>query len=70
MCSTWEALDDMGADCEQCGKRTKVFWTEDPVGKFIDYLRQYRTFADKMYIISHNSLGYDANFLLRKFLKL
>jgi len=41
-----------------------------PLGKFIDYLRQSRPFADKMYVISHNSRGYDARFLLRKFLEL
>jgi len=59
----------MNVDCEQCGKRTHVFW-QDPIGKFIDYLRQSRPFADKIYILSHNSRGYDAQFLLRKFLEL
>jgi len=53
----------------KCGKRTHVFW-QDPVGEFIDYLRQSRPFADKIYIISHNSREYDAQFLLCKFLKL
>jgi len=42
-------MDDMNADCDQCGKRTHVFW-EDPVGKFIDYLQLSRPFADKIYI--------------------
>ena len=31
-----------------------------PVGKFIDYLRQSRPFADTFYVISHISRGYDA----------
>ena len=53
----------------KCGKRTHVFW-QDPIGKFIDYLQQSRPSADKIYIISHNSRGYDAQFLLRKFLEL
>ena len=47
-----------------------MFWAETPVGKFIDHLRQSRPFADKIYVISHNSRGYDAQFLLRKFLEL
>ena len=38
MCSKCEAMDDMNVDCEQCGKRTHVFW-QDSEGKFIDYLR-------------------------------
>jgi len=59
----------MSVDCEQCGKRIHVFW-QDTVGKFIDYLRQSRPFADKIYVISHNSRGYDAQFLLRRFLEL
>lgn len=41
-----------------------------PIGKFIDYLWQSRPFADKIYGISHNSRGYDIQFLLRKFLEL
>ena len=40
-------MDDMNANCEQCGKRTHVFW-EDPVGEFIDYLRLSRVFSDKI----------------------
>jgi hypothetical protein len=59
----------MNTDCKQCGKRTHVFW-EDPVGKFIDYLQLFRPFADKIYVISYNSRGYDAQFLLRRFLEL
>ena len=69
MCSKCQAMDDMEIDCDQCGKCTHVFW-EDPVGKFIDYLRLSRPFADKIYVISHNSRGYDAQFLLRRFLEL
>lgn len=56
-------------DCKQCGKRTHVFWAEDPVGKFVDYLRQSRPFAGKI-LSYHISRGYDAQFLLRKFLEL
>jgi hypothetical protein len=41
-----------------------------PVGKFVDYLRLSRPFADKIYVILHNSRGYDAQFLLRRFLEL
>jgi hypothetical protein len=70
MYSKCEAVDDLSVDCVQCGKRTHVFWTEDPVGKFIEYLRLSRPFADKIYVISHNSRGYDAQFLFRKILEL
>jgi hypothetical protein len=47
-----------------------VILAEDPEGKIIDYLRQSRQFADKIYVISHNFRGYDAQFMIRKFLKL
>jgi len=47
-------MDDMNADCDQCGKRTHVFW-EDPVDTFIDYLRLSRKFADKIYVITQFS---------------
>jgi len=70
MCYKCEAVDDLSIDWKHCGKRTHVFWAEDPVGKFIDYFRQSRPFADKIYVISHNSCGYDAQFSLRKFLEL
>jgi len=66
MCSKCEAVDDLNVDCKLCGKRSHEFWAEDPVGKFIDHLRQSRLFADKIYVISNNSRGYDAKFLLRK----
>ena len=62
-------MDDLGVDCEQCGKRTHMFWRH-PVGRVIDYLRLSRPFADRIYVISHNSRGYDAQFLLRSFLEL
>jgi len=39
MCSKCEVVDDLSVNSKQCGKRTHMFWTEDPVGKFIDYLR-------------------------------
>ena len=66
LCSKCQAMDDMEIDCDQCGKRTHVFW-EDPVGKFIDYLRLSRPFADKIYVISHNSRGHDAVFTAQVF---
>jgi hypothetical protein len=69
MCSKCETLTDMNVDCEECGNRAHVFWQVD-IGKFIDYLRQSRSFADKIFVISHNSRGYDAQFLLRRFLEL
>jgi len=51
MSSKCEAVDDLSVNCEQCGKRVHAFW-QDPVGKFIDYLRLSRTFADKVHVIS------------------
>jgi len=47
MCCKCEAVEDVNVDCEQCGKRVHLFW-QDPVGKFIDYLRLSRPFADKI----------------------
>jgi len=54
----------MNADCDQCGKRTHVFWL-DTVGKFIisGCLNHSRTRFD----ISHNSRGYDAVFTAQVF---
>jgi len=49
--------------------RVHSFW-QDHVGKCIDYLRLPRPFADKVYVISHNPRGYDAQFQLRRFLEL
>jgi len=69
MCSKCEALADLSVDCKQCGKLAHVFWAEELVSKFIHYLRQYRPFADKIYDISHNSCGYDTQFMLRNFLE-
>ena len=48
----------MSVNFEQCGKRINIF-LQDPVGKLIEYLRPSRSFADKVYIISQNSQGYD-----------
>ena len=70
MFSKCEEVDYLSADCKQYGERTHVFWAQRPLGKLIDYLRQSRLFADKIYVISHKSRGYDAQLLLRKFLEL
>ena len=69
MCCKCEAVDDLSVDCKQCWAYLR-FWAKDPVGKFIDNLRQSRLFADKICVTSHDSRAYDAQFLLRKFLKL
>jgi hypothetical protein len=66
MCSNCETVDYVNVDWEQCGKRVHTFW-QDPVGKIIDYLRQSRPFADKIYVISHIFRGYDAQFYLKIF---
>ena len=65
-CYKCEAKINLSAHWKQCLKRTHVFWAEEPSGKFIDYLRQSRPFAEKICVVSHNSRGYDAHFLLRK----
>ena len=70
MCSKYEAVDGLIVDCKQCGERSHVFWEKDPVGKFVDYLRQSRCFPEKIYVISRNSRGNDAQFLLRNFMEL
>ena len=56
--SKCKAVDDLIVDCDQCGNQIHSFW-QDPVCKFVDYLRLSRTFADKVYVISHSSyLGF------------
>jgi hypothetical protein len=55
MCPKCVAVDDTNTDCEQCGKRTHVL-REDPVGKFTDYLRLPRPFADKICYFSQLSM--------------
>jgi uncharacterized membrane protein (DUF485 family) len=42
-----------------------VYW-EDPIGKFIEYLRLSRPFADKIYVILINSPAYDTQFFATK----
>ena len=69
MCSNCEAIHDMNINYEQYNKRVHVFW-EVRIGKFIEYLQLSRPFADKIYVISHNTCGYDAQILLRTFLEL
>jgi hypothetical protein len=69
MCAKCQDEDDVGINCQQCGKRSHYFW-EDPVGKFVEYLRESRKFADTIYVVSHNSRGYDVQFLLKRFLEL
>ena len=61
MSSNCEAVKDMNLDYEQCCKGTLLLW-QDLVGTFIDYLRQSRPFADKIYVLSHNSRFYSENF--------
>ena len=68
MCSKCETVDDLSVDCKQCGKRNHMFW-HNPVDKYIDYLRLSRQFADKIYVISHNSRRYDAQFYCADFWK-
>ena len=53
-------MNNLSVDCKQCGKRTYVFWAKDPVGKFIDYLRQSRPFVEQIFVTSHNSCLYNA----------
>jgi len=53
-------------DFEQRGNRVYLFW-EDPIGKLIEFLSLSRTFADKIYAISHKSLGYNASFCYKVF---
>jgi len=44
-----------------CGIRVHVF-RQGHIGKFIEYFSQCRTFADNMYVISHNYGGYAKQF--------
>jgi hypothetical protein len=66
MCSKCEAVDDVNVDCEQCGKRVHTFW-QDAVGKFINYRRLSRPFADKIYVILHTSRSCYASFFSEGF---
>jgi len=67
MNSKCEAVDDLSVDCQKCGKRTHVFW-QDPLGKFIISGCPDNSWI--IFVISHNSRGYDSQFLLRRFLEL
>jgi len=66
MCCKCEAVEDVNVEYEQRGKRVHSFW-QDPVIKFIDYLRMPIPFADTFCAILHNSGGYDEQFLFRSF---
>jgi len=63
ICCKCEAVEDVNVDCEQCGKRVHSFWQET-LSKFVDYLLLSRPVTDKVYVISHNSRGYEAKFFL------
>ena len=65
-----DAVDKLSVDCKHFGKRTNVFWAENHVGKFIYLFRQPRALADMIYVISHVSLAYNSQFLLRTFVEL
>jgi hypothetical protein len=69
MFSKCETIEDMNIDFEQCGKRVRVYW-EDRIGKFIDYIQLSIPFAEKVYVLSHSSREYYAQFLLRRFMDL
>jgi hypothetical protein len=38
----------MNIDCERCSMRVHVFG-EDPINKFIEYLRLFRAFSAKIF---------------------
>jgi hypothetical protein len=59
----------LNVDFSQFCKSQHVFW-DDPVGSFIEYLRQSRPFADKIFVLFYNSWRYDAQFLQRRFMEL
>jgi len=61
MCSKCDAVEYVNDDCEQCGKRVHTYW-QDSVEIFTDYLRLSRPFSDRIYVISHNSRGYETVF--------
>ena len=67
ICSKCEAVDDLSVDCEQCGKRVHTFWQE-LVGKYIDYIRQSRPFADKFMLFHITLVDRTHSFFLEVFL--
>ena len=66
MCCKCEAVDDLSVDCEQCGKRTYVFW-QYPVGEFISGCLEHLQIR---FMLSHTNLEDTTQFLLRRFLEL
>jgi len=67
MCSKCVAVYDLSDDFQQCEKRVHKF-RQDPVAKFIDYLRPSRPFADKVYVISHYFVATTHSLFLESFL--
>jgi len=67
MCTKCEAMDDLSVYCEQYGKRIHAFW-QDLVGNIIIYgcPDNSRT----RFMLFHTTHGYDAQFLLSRFLAL
>ena len=58
-----EAVDDLSVDCEQCGKRTHMFW-QNPVGKFI--ISSSQDNLQIRFMLFHTTLVDSTQFFLRK----
>lgn len=71
MCVAQQACDkcrddnNVGIICVFCGKRENIFWGENIVGNFMQYLGEINDKFNRIIIIAHNAQRYDSHFLLR-----
>ena len=52
-------------DWVRCSKRKHSFW-EDSVGEMLLYLRELRTWANKVVVIAHKANAFDLHFILNR----
>jgi len=64
-CTACELPDDIGVDCERCGRRCHSFF-EDPVGDLLSYLCEPRPWCKKVVAIAHNAKAFDSHFILNR----
>jgi len=52
-------------DCVRCGKRKHSF-LQGPVGELLSYLNESRPWANKIFVIAHNSKAFDIHLILNR----
>lgn len=57
--------DNINTACSFCGKREHIFWGENIIDDFMNYLGEINDKFTRVIIIGHNAQRYDSHFILR-----